>query len=102
MTRGNEFLHDDVDMMRAGVPSSRVTFERDEGQEYGVGARVNVHPMNTVYRTLQLSPSDGQYSVTRCERIRDTGWQGLRVSLQLVDQTSVSVPGSTTGADARS
>jgi hypothetical protein len=89
-------------------PSFRVAFERDEGQDYTVGARVNVHPMNIVYRTLQLSPSDGQYSVTRCERIRDTGWKGLRVSLQLVDQASASVPGSmgdpgsTTGADDRS
>ncbi len=89
-------------------PTYHVAFECDEGQEYSVGDRVNVHPMNTVYRTLQLSPSDGQYSVTRCERIRDTGWQALRVSLKLMDEPganilgSTCVPGSTTGANDRS
>ena len=64
----------------------RVTFERDEGQEYGVGARVSVHAMDSLLRTLDLDPSNGTYQVTRCERIRDTGWKALRISLQLVNQ----------------
>jgi len=69
-------------------PTYRVTFERDDGQEYGVGARVSVHAMNGLFRTLAPNPSNGAYRVTRCERIRDAGWQALRISLQMV-----SLPG---------
>jgi hypothetical protein len=65
----------------------RVTFERDEGQQYDVGARVTVHAMNGSFRTLALNPSNGSYQVTRSERVRDTGWQALRVSLHLVSQS---------------
>jgi hypothetical protein len=59
----------------------RVAFERDEGQQYSVGARVTVHAMNGLFRTVTPSPADGDYRVLRCERIRDVGWQALRVSL---------------------
>ena len=108
MICGDELLHRNVDTMRMSGPINRVAYERDEGQTYSIGARVDLHPMDTVYRMLQPRPADGQYSVTRCERIRDTGWQALRVSLQLVDQPGASAPGSmrdpgsTTGADDRS
>ena len=61
--------------------SIRVTFERDEGQDYPVGTRVGAHAMDVMYRTLALNPSSGDYLVTRCERIRDVGWRALRVSL---------------------
>src|SRR5215212_867302 len=67
----------------------RVTFERDDGQEYGVGARVSVHAMNGLFRTLAPDPSNGAYRVTRCERIRAAGWRALRISLRMV-----SLPGS--------
>jgi hypothetical protein len=67
-------------------PSYRVTFERDDGQEYRAGARVTVRAMDSLFRTLDLNPSTGRYRVTRCERVRATGWKALRISLQLVDQ----------------
>lgn len=67
------------------LPTHRVTFERDEGQEYSVGARVTVHAMNSLFRTIDLNPSTGTYLVARCERVRDVGWQALRVSLQLLE-----------------
>jgi len=69
---------------------TRVTFERDEGQEYPVGTRVTAHAMDVAYRTLSLNPSNGDYLVTRCERIRDVGWRALRVSLVLAEPTTPS------------
>ena len=73
--------------------SIRVTFERDEGQDYPVGTRVTAHAMDVAYRTLALDPSSGKYVVARCERIRDVGWRGLRVSLALAGSpTSSQVP----------
>jgi hypothetical protein len=69
---------------------TRVAFERDEGQDYPVGARVTAHPMDVAYRTLALNPSSGDYVVIRCERIRDVGWRALRVSLALAEPTTPS------------
>lgn len=66
----------------------RVTFERDEGQEYRVGARVTVHAMNSLFRTIAPDPTTGTYLVARCERVRDVGWKALRVSLQLLELPS--------------
>lgn len=66
----------------------RVTFERDDGQQYDVGARVTVHAMDGLFRTLALNPSDGEYLVWRCERICDASWKALRVSLHLVKQSA--------------
>ena len=66
-------------------PTYRVTFERDEGQEYRVGARVTVHPMNTLFRTIDPNTPTGNYQVVRCERVRDVGWKALRVSLHRVN-----------------
>jgi hypothetical protein len=82
-------------------PTYRVTFERDEGQQYDIGARVTVHAMNGSIRTLALNPSNGRYQVTRSERVRDLGWRALRVSLLLVDQaiTDVALALSVTDAD---
>ena len=68
-----------------GDPTYRVTFERDEGQEYRIGARVAVHPMNSLFRTIDPNPLTGNYLVMRCERVRNVGWQALRVSLHRVD-----------------
>ena len=63
-------------------PGYRVSFESDEGQGYEVGARVSIHPMDARFRTVRLNPAGGDYLVIRCERIRDTSWQALRVSLR--------------------
>jgi hypothetical protein len=63
---------------------TRVAFEIDEGQDYPVGTRVTAHALDALYRTLTLNPSNGDYLVTRCERIRDPSWKALRVSLALV------------------
>src|SRR5688572_10602565 len=60
-------------------PAYRVSFERDEGQGYEIGARVSVHQMDHRFRTVRLDPDSGNYFVTRCERIRDTTWQALRL-----------------------
>jgi len=67
-------------------PTYRETFERDDGQQYGVGARVSVHAMDGRFRTLDVNPSSGRYRVMRCDQIRAPGWKALRVSLHLVDQ----------------
>ena len=85
MTRKDGLLHEAVTIMNIVEPPNRVTFERDEGQEYLVGARVSVHAMNGLFRTVILSPSDGTHLVTRCEKIRDIGWQALRISLRRLD-----------------
>jgi len=69
---------------------TRVTFERDEGQDYPVGTRVTAHAMDVMYRTLALDPSSGDYLVTRCEHIRDVGWKALRVSLALAESPTSS------------
>jgi hypothetical protein len=89
-------LNDDI-----SESTSRVTFERDDGQEYGVGTRVNVHAMNGLFRTLDPNPTDGSYRVTRCERIRDTGWKALRISLHRVNQPSSGVVPLAAVADDR-
>ena len=81
-------------------PSDHVAFERDEGQEYGVGARVTVHAMNSAYRTLAPNPTHGDYQVTRCERIRDVGWKALRISLRPVSLRDLSGPVSMTIVDS--
>ena len=65
--------------------TTRVTFERDEGQDYSVGTRVSAHAMDDMFRTLELNPSSGDYLVTRCEHARDVGWRALRVSLTLAE-----------------
>jgi hypothetical protein len=65
---------------------SRVTFELDEGQDYLVGTRVTVRPMDTDFRTLALNPASGEYVVTQCERIQAVGWKALRVSLDMMDR----------------
>ena len=67
----------------------RVTFERDDGQAYRVGARVTLHPMNSLFRTIDPDPSTGNYLVMRCERVRDVGWKALRVSLRLLKLPAV-------------
>ena len=87
----DEFLHTSAEVMLMSEPRNRVAFERDEGQEYSVGARVTVHPMSNLFRTLALNPSNGSYRVTRFERIRDVGWKALRVSLHLVHQPGSGV-----------
>ena len=69
---------------------TRVTFERDEGQDYPIGTRVSAHAMDDTFRTLALNPSSGDYLVTRCERVRDVGWKALRVSLSLAESTTPS------------
>jgi hypothetical protein len=82
-------------------PTYRVSFERDEGQGYDVGARVSVHPMDDRFRTIRLNPAGGTYLVTRCERIRDTTWQALRISLQLwIEPLAEAAAGSVQAADA--
>jgi hypothetical protein len=86
MTCEDEPLHENVEDQPMSDPTYRVTFERDEGQEYGVGTRVTVHEMNSRFRTVVLNPSNGNYRVMRCERVRDTGWKALRISLHLVHQ----------------
>jgi hypothetical protein len=85
MASEDEQLHEHVESLPIGEPADRVTFERDEGQEYRVGARVTVHAMNSLFRTIDPNPSTGNYLVTRCERVRDVGWKALRVSLRLVN-----------------
>jgi hypothetical protein len=84
-TREDEQLQERVEISPTDEPAYRVTFERDEGQEYRVGARVTVHPMNSLFRTIDPDPSTGNYLVMRCERVRDVGWKALRVSLHLVN-----------------
>ncbi len=83
------------------APTYRVTFERDEGQEYRVGARVAVHPMNTLFRTIDPDSLTGNYLVMRCERVRDVGWKALRVSLHLVNLPGADAARVTMVADAR-
>src|SRR5688500_226072 len=85
MTREDEQLQRPVEIFPMDEPTYRVTFERDEGQVYRVGTRVTVHAMNCLFRTIDPSPSTGNYQVTRCERVRDVGWKALRVSLHLVN-----------------
>jgi hypothetical protein len=82
-------------------PTYRVTFERDDGQEYGVGARVSVRAMDSLFRTVELNPTNGTYRVTRCERIRDVGWKALRISLQVVTQPGPDAALTSTVADDR-
>jgi hypothetical protein len=61
--------------------AARVTFEIDEGQDYPVGTRVAVRPMDAAFRTLAVDPLGGVFVVARCERSRDAWWKALRVSL---------------------
>jgi hypothetical protein len=82
-------LQERIEIALLDEPTYRVTFERDEGQAYGVGARVTVHPMNRLFRTIDPDPSTGEYLVMRCERVRDVGWKALRVSLHLVGPPDV-------------
>ena len=84
--REDEPLREHLEHPPTSEPTYRVAFERDEGQEYGVGARVTVHTMDSLFRTVELDPSSGNYQVVRCERIRDTGWKALRISLHRVNQ----------------
>jgi hypothetical protein len=84
MTREDEQLQERSEIAPLDKPTYRVTFERDEGQAYRVGARVGVHPMNRLFRTINPDPSTGEYLVVRCERVRNVGWKALRVSLHLV------------------
>ena len=86
--REDEPLGEHPEHLPKSEPTYRVAFERDEGQEYGVGAQVTVHAMNSLFRTVELDPSSGNYRVMRCERIRDTGWKALRISLHRVNQPS--------------
>lgn len=81
-------------------PAYRVSFERDEGQGYEIGARVSVHQMDHRFRTVRLDPDSGNYFVTRCERIRDTMWQALRLSLQPWTEPLTGVVNSVLAADA--
>src|SRR5688572_22435981 len=83
--REEDQLQERVEISRTDDPTYRVTFERDEGQEYRIGARVAVHPMNSLFRTIAPDPATGSYLVMRCERVRDVGWKALRVSLHLVN-----------------
>jgi hypothetical protein len=84
--REDDLLQERVVTTILADPTYRVTFERDDGQQYTVGARVTVHAMNGLFRTLKPDPLNGSYQVTRCERIRDTNWKALRVSLHLINQ----------------
>jgi hypothetical protein len=87
--REHHLLRERVEAPTMADPTYRVTFERDDGQQYGVGARVSVHAMDSQFRTLDVNPASGRYRVMRCDRIRATGWKALRVSLHLVDQPRV-------------
>ena len=99
VTRGDELLHKTIETVCLSKPTRRVTFERDEGQEYAIGARVAVHPMNSLFRTVDLDPSHGSYQVTRCERVCDVGWKALRISLDLVTSARSAAPLSPMVAD---
>jgi hypothetical protein len=101
MTSEDELLQESVETIHIGEPTYRVAFERDDGQEYGVGARVTVHAMNSLFRTVDLNPSSGNYQVMRCERIRDTGWKALRISLHLVNPPESDAAPSVRVADGR-
>jgi hypothetical protein len=94
-------LHESIDVLPMDEPTYRVAFERDDGQEYGVGARVAVHNMNSGFRTVALSPTSGDYRVMRCERIRDTGWKALRISLKRIARPASDGIASALVADAR-
>jgi hypothetical protein len=85
--RQDDLLQELVESITMADLNYRVTFERDEGQQYDIGARVTVHAMNGSLRTLALNPSNGRYQVMRSERVRDVGWRALRVSLLLVEQS---------------
>lgn len=100
--REDDLLQERVETTVLADPTYRVTFERDEGQQYTVGARVTVHAMNGLFRTLKSDPLNGTYRVTRCERICDTNWKALRVSLHLVNQSvSDATPTSMVADDRR-
>ena len=101
MAREEEQLQESVEIAPMDEPTYRVTFERDEGQQYGVGARVTVHAMNGLFRTLKPDPFNGRYRVTRCERISDTGWKALRVSLHLINRSGSDAAFASMVADAR-
>jgi hypothetical protein len=101
MTCEEEQLRERVEISPIDEPSYRVTFERDEGQEYHVGARVTVHQMNTLFRTIDPDPSTGNYLVMRCERVRDVGWKALRVSLHRVNLPDSTAAPFTMVADDR-
>ena len=85
ITRESELSRERVENVPMHELTHRVTFERDEGQEYSVGTRVTVHAMNGLFRTIDPNPSTGDYLVTRCERVCDVGWKALRVSLHLLE-----------------
>jgi hypothetical protein len=85
--REDDLLQERVETTPLTDSTYRVTFEQDDGQQYAVGARVTVHAMNGLFRTLKPDPVNGSYRVTRCERISDTTWKALRVSLHLVRQS---------------
>ena len=82
MTGEDELLQESVETIQMIEPICRVTFERDEGQQSGIGARVAVHALNTQSCTLVLEPVNGSCRVTRYERVRAVGWKALRVNLQ--------------------
>jgi hypothetical protein len=94
-------LHESIDVLPVDEPTYRVAFERDDGQEYGVGVRVAVHDMNSGFRTVVLSPTSGDYRVTRCERIRDAGWKALRISLERIVRPASDGVASARVTDAR-
>jgi hypothetical protein len=99
--REDDLVQERVETPTMADPTYRVTFERDDGQQYGVGTRVSVHAMNSQCRTLALNPSSGSYRVTRCEQVRDTGWKALRVSLHLDSQPGSAAVRPSPAADDR-
>jgi hypothetical protein len=92
-------LQESVETIQIGEPIHRVTFERDEGQQYRIGARVAVYAMNAQFRTLVLDPVNGSYRVTRCERVSNVGWKALRISLHVVTSPGPAAALATMVAD---
>lgn len=82
MTGEDELLQQSVETMEMIEPMYRATCDRDEGQRYGIGARVDLPAMNTQCRVLVLDPVTMSYRVTRYGRVRAVGWKNLRVNLQ--------------------
>ena len=101
MIREDNLLQERVDTTTLADPTYRVTFEQDDGQQYTVGARVTVHAMNGLFRTLKPEPLTGSYQVARCERVSGSNWKALRVSLHLVNQSPPDVMVASVIADDR-
>ena len=56
----------------------------DEGQEYPIGARVDVIATDERKIVLDPNPLDGAHRIVRCERSERSGRKRVRVGLQFV------------------